>query len=89
MASVAQDQAHARVEEGELAIAVLERVEVEFGTILNVSDEGRKVTWVPFLPAGASPTTFSGASGVAVAEAHPMLLAVAPDGQLEHLATAR
>jgi hypothetical protein len=50
--------------------------------ILKVSGLGRKVTFVPFFsPAG--PTIFSGASASPVAEAHPMLLAVAPDGELE------
>jgi hypothetical protein len=58
---VGEDQAHAGIEEGELAEAVLELVEVELDD-LEGGGEGRKVTRVPFLPSGRGPTTFSGAS---------------------------
>ena len=41
------------------------------------------MTFVPFLPAGAGPIDLQRRLGVAMAEAHPMLLAVAPDGEVE------
>jgi hypothetical protein len=58
---VGKNQPHARVEEGELAKAVLEPLEIELDD-LKVSGLGRKVTRVPFFPSGAGPTTLSGAT---------------------------
>ena len=63
------------------------RVAKSNSVLVKVPVEGRKVTSVPFLPF-ASPTTFSGATGIAVAELHVMFLAVAPDAQVEEFATA-
>jgi hypothetical protein len=48
---IAQEQAHAGIEESELAIAVLELLEIIFGD-LEGGGEARKVTRVPFLPFG-------------------------------------
>ena len=56
-------------------------LEVEIGDLERLG-LGRKVTLVPLLPSGL-PTTFSGASASPWRKPHVMLLAVAPDGQLE------
>ena len=50
--------------------------------MVKVFGDGRNVTSVPRL-SWAAPTTASGATGVAVAELHEVLLAVAPDRELE------
>ncbi len=51
--------------------------------MVKVSVEGGKVTSVPRLSLGAAPTTAAVATGVAVAEPHEVLVAVAPDAQLQ------
>ena len=58
-ALVGQHDAHARVQEGQLAQPVLE-VAKSNSVLVKISVEGMKVTSVPRWPAGASPTTSSG-----------------------------
>src|SRR5437773_11869853 len=80
MPRVGQHEPHARVEEGELAEAVLQALEIEFDVLERLASghEG---------DAGAAPVALAddlqGRFGIAVAEAHEMLLAVAPDGEVE------
>ena len=85
---VGEDQADARIEEGELAEAVLERVEVELGDLERVG-RGQEGDPGALLARRRRADDLQRRLGVAVAEAHLMLLAVAPDGEIEHLAKAR
>ena len=84
---VGQDQADARVEEGELAEAMLEPVEVEFDDLERVG-AGQEGDPGALLLVGLA-DDLQRRFGVAVAEAHEMLLAVAPDGEVEPFARAR
>ncbi len=83
VALVLEDHAHARVEEGQLAQAVLERGVVELGDVV----EGFRAR--PERHLGAALVArwaddLEGRLGDAVAEAHEVLLAVAPDLELQH-----
>ena len=79
---IGEDQAHARVEEGELAVAMLEPLEVELGDLerLGARQEGDAGA---LLALGRRADDLQRRFGIAVAEAHEMLLAVAPDGEVE------
>ena len=83
VASVLEDEPDARVEEGELAEAMLEPLEVEIDDLegLGARQEGHLG---PALLGRAD--DLQRRLGVAVAEAHVMLFAVAPDGEIEELA---
>ena len=72
---------HARIEKRELAQAMLQRREVELGLGEGRVD-GRNVTSVPRLPVRVA-DDLQRRLGIAVAEAHVMLFAVAPDAQVE------
>ncbi len=83
MTGVGQNQAHARVEEGELAEAMLEPLEIELDLLERL---GRRHE-------GYSGAALIGLAhdlerllGIAVPEAHEMLLAVAPDDEIEPFA---
>ena len=84
MARIGEDDAHARIEEGELAQPVLQRgvVELHHGEGLRGGQEAS-------LPCRArpsdGPTTTQRRIGIAVGEAHRVLLAVAPDAQAQPL----
>ena len=82
VARVGEDQPHARVEERELAEAVLELLEVEFDDLegLGAGQEGDAGA---LLALGRRADDLQRRLGIAVAEAHEMLLAVAPDGEVE------
>jgi len=81
VAHVGEHDQHARIEEGELAQPVLERREIEFG-----HGEGPRARQEGHLGAalvmGRAHDRQRG-KRLAVAELHEMLLAVAPDGELE------
>ena len=82
MPRVGEDHAHAGVEEGELAVAMLEPLEIELGDLerLGAGQEGDPRA---LLSLGRGADDLERRFGVAVAEAHEMLLAVAPDGEVE------
>ena len=92
MARVGQHDAHAGIEEGEFAQAMLDRrvVELDHGEGFG---RRRKVTSVPRfgLPSttGAGPTTFSGATASPWAKSTTVLQPVAPDAQDERWSRAR
>ena len=88
MPRVGQDHAHARIEEGELAVAMLEPLEIELDDLerLRAGQEGDPRA---LLALGRRADDLERRFGIAVAEAHEMLLAVAPDGEIEPFATAR
>src|SRR5262249_19737237 len=81
MTHVGEDDQHTRVEEGEFAQPVLQRREIEFrhGEGLRARQEG------DLGPALVASGADDGQRGYrfAVAELHEVLLAVAPDGELE------
>ena len=81
MARIGQDQPNARVEEGQLAIAVLKLLEVEIDDLERVwaRQEGDLGA---LLALRRRADDLERGLGIAVAEAHPMLLAVTPDGEL-------
>ena len=87
VARVGQDHAHAGIEEGELAVAMLEPLEIEFGDLerLGARQEGDPRA---LLALRRRADDLERRFGIAVAEAHEMLLAVAPDGEIEPFATA-
>ena len=85
---VGEDQPHARIEEGELAEAVLELVEIEFDDLERLG-RGQEGDLRALLAGGRGADQLQRRLGVAVAEAHAMLLAVAPDGEIERIRTAR
>src|SRR5690606_35952054 len=80
---VAQQDAYARVEEGEFAIAVLKLLEVEFGDVLESVGRRQKGNARTGAVGGDLVGDFERGDGVAMLEAHAMLLAAAPDRQLE------
>ncbi len=85
MSSVGQHQPDARVEEGELAVAMLELLEIEIDDLEGVGagEEGDAGALLAF---GCRANDLQRRLGLAVAEAHEMLLAVAPDGEVEPFA---
>ena len=85
VARVGENQPHARIEEGELAVAMLEPLEIEFGDLerLGARQEGDPGALLAF---GRRADDLERRFGIAVAEAHEMLLAVAPDGEVEPFA---
>jgi hypothetical protein len=80
---IREHQPNAGVEKGELAVAVLELLEVEVGDLegLGARQEGHTGALLAFDLGDDLQRRF----GIAMAEAHEMLLAVAPDRQLEPL----
>ncbi|GAA3255635.1 hypothetical protein GCM10020258_14210 [Sphingomonas yabuuchiae] len=82
MPRIGQEQAHARVEERQLAIAMLELREVELGDLERRGrrQEGHASALLPRLGLADD---LERRDGVAMGEAHVMLLAVAPDGQVQ------
>ncbi len=80
---VGQDQADARIEEGELAEAVLQRLEVELRDLERVG-RGQESDLRALLAGRRRADDPERRLRIAVAEAHPVLLAVAPDGELQH-----
>ena len=82
VARIDQDQPHARIEEGELAVAVLQPLEVELGDLERVGarQEGDART---LLALGRIADDLERRLGIAVTEAHEMLLAVAPDRKIK------
>ena len=88
VARIGEDQANARVEEGELAVAVLELLEVELDDLERVG-AGQEGDPGALLALGRRADDLQRRFGIAVAEAHEMLLAVAPDGEVEPFAEAR
>ena len=85
---IGEDQPDARVEEGELAVAMLELLEIELDDLerLGARQEGDPGALLAF---GRRADDLERRFGIAVAEAHEMLFAVAPDGELEPFAEAR
>ena len=83
VALVLQHHAHARVEEGELAQAVLQRGVVELGDVVERLEARPERDLGAALVAGVA-DHLERRLGDAVAEAHEVLLAVAPDLELEH-----
>ena len=84
MARVDEDQPNPRVEEGELAKAVLELVEIEFDDLerFRAWQEGYAGA---FLALGSRADDLQRRLGIAVPKAHEMLFPVAPDGEVEPL----
>ena len=82
-AGIGQEQAHAGIEEGELAQAMFEGGEVELGLGEGLA-RGQEID---LGPANALVVAHHGQRRLrhAVAEAHEMLLAVAPDAQVQAL----
>ena len=80
-AIVRQHDAHARIQEGELAQAMLERriIELDHGEGLAARHEGDARSGLAAGVADRLERRFR----YAVEEAHEMLLAVAPDGEIE------
>src|SRR4051794_12032555 len=79
---IGEDQPHAGVQEGELAVAVLELLEIEVGDLEGVG-AGQEGYAGPLFAFGSLADNLQRRFGVAVAEAHEMLLTVPPDGELE------
>ena len=82
VAGIGEDQPDAGIEEGKLAVAMLEPLEIKFGDLERV---GARQEGDPraLLPLGRRADDLQRRFGLAVAEAHEMLLAVAPDGEIE------
>ena len=68
MARVGEDQAHARIEEGELAVAVLELLEIELGDVLEGVGRGEEGDAGALLAAGRGADDLQRRDGVAVAK---------------------
>ena len=83
VALVLQDHAHARVEEGQLAQAMLQRGVVELGDVVEGLGARPERDLGAALVAGIA-DHLERRLGDAVAEAHEVLLAVAPDLELQH-----
>ena len=85
VARIGQDHAHARIEEGQLAIAMLELLEIELDDLerLGARQEGDLGA---LLALGRGADDLQRGDRVAISEAHVMLLAVAPDRQVEPFA---
>ena len=81
---VGEDHADAGIEEGELAIAMLELLEIELGDLERVG-RGQEGDPRALLVAGRA-DDLQRRDRVAMGEAHVMLLAVAPDGEIEPFA---
>ncbi len=85
VAGVGEKHADAGVEEGKLAVAVLEPFEIVFGDFERVG-AGQEGDPCALLAVGRRADDLQRRFGFAVAEAHEMLLAVTPDGQVEPFA---
>src|SRR5215218_2776692 len=85
VAGIGEDQPDARVEEGQFAVAMLKLLEVELDDLegLGTRQEGDAST---LLAVGRLARQLERGFSIAVAEAHEMLLAIAPDGQVEPFA---
>src|SRR5687768_720417 len=85
MTRVGEDQADARVQEGELTVAMLELFEVEIDDLESrrARQEGHARA---LLALGRGAGDLERRDRVAESEAHLMLLAVAPDRQVEPFA---
>ena len=81
---VGEDQANTRIEEGELAKAMLEPLEVELDDLerLGARQERHLGSLLAF---GRRADDLQRRFGIAMAEAHEMLFALAPDGEVEPL----
>jgi hypothetical protein len=84
MAFVSQDNADARIEKRQLAVAMLEPVEVEFGN-LERGRAGQEGNLGALLPFGLA-DNLERRNSVSVCEAHVMLFVIAPDGQIKEFA---
>src|SRR5262245_56321287 len=82
---VGQDQADARIEEGELAVAMFEPLEIELDNLegFGAWQEGDAGA---LLPLGCLADNLKRSFGIAVTEAHVMFFAIAPDGEVEPFA---
>src|SRR3546814_6064988 len=80
-ARVDQLDADARIQEGELAIAVLELLEIELDDVLERLGRGLKGDARALLARGRGAADDERGDRIAMFEAHPMLFAVAPDRQ--------
>src|SRR3546814_16447438 len=74
---------YARVQEGELAIAVLELFEIELGDILERVGRGAEGHARALLARWRRAVDLQRRDRIAMFETHPMLFAVAPDRELE------
>src|SRR3546814_2584001 len=74
---------HPRIEEGKLAVAVLELLEIELDDILERVGRGEEGDARPLLAGRRGPPVDQRRDRVAMLEAHPMFPAVAPDRQFE------
>ena len=83
--SIGEDQADARIQEGELAEAMLEPLEVEFDDLEGLRARQERDLGA-LLAVRRRADDFQRRFGVAMAEAHEMLFALAPDGKIEPLA---
>ncbi|EAQ28787.1 hypothetical protein NAP1_14348 [Erythrobacter sp. NAP1] len=92
VAQVADEDTHARIEESELAIAVLKLFEVELGHVLESVGRGLEGHARALLVAvvvgilfdlGRIAFDFEAVHRIAMLKAHPMLLAITPDDELE------
>ena len=82
---IGEDHPDAGVQERELAVAVLEPLEVEFGDLegFGARQEGDASALLAF---GRRADDLQRGFGIAVPEAHEMLLAITPDGEFEPFA---
>src|SRR5690606_25104040 len=79
---VAQQDAYARVEEGEFAIAVLKLLEIELGDVFESVGRRQKGNARTGAVGGDLVDDFERGVSIAMLGAHAMLLAAAPDRQL-------
>jgi hypothetical protein len=82
---VAQQDAHARIEEGQFAVAVLQLLEIEFGDVLERVGRGEEGHARALLAGGRGAFTTHGQRRhrIAMRELHPVFLAIAPDRQFQ------
>src|SRR3546814_15423067 len=85
-ARVDQLDADARIQEGELAIAVLELLEIELDNVLERLGRGLKGDARDLLARGRGAADDERSERIAMSVAHTMLFAVAPDRQFQPFA---
>src|SRR3546814_11959344 len=83
-ARIDQLDPHPRIEEGKLAVAVLELLEIELDDILERVGRGEDGDARPLLDGRRGPPVDQPRARVAMLEAHPMLPARAPDRPFAH-----
>ena len=83
VAQIAQLDAHARIEERQLAVTVFELLEIEFGDVLEGVVAGLEGHAGALLAGRRIALDDQRRDGIAVGEPHPVLLAFAPDGEFE------